>query len=78
MGVYAVLVLLLYLEKFFDYDGRFDGRDAACRDEKNVCVSFALVGSCGKLSCHGNAGNCQEASVTVHRPGLCVAAGPDT
>lgn len=54
-GVYAVWwVLLLYLEKLFDYDGRFDGRDAACRDEKNVCVPFALVGSCGKLSCHGN------------------------
>jgi hypothetical protein len=63
------LVLLLYLEKLFDYEGRFDGRDAACRDEKNVRVSFAPVSRCGKLSCHGN-GKKVGYSKTVHRPGL--------
>jgi hypothetical protein len=47
------LWLVTYLEEFFDYERRFDGRHASCSNEKNVRVSFALVGRCGKLSCHG-------------------------
>lgn len=36
--------LFAYFEEFFDYERRFDGRDASGCDEKNVRVSFALVG----------------------------------
>jgi hypothetical protein len=40
------------LEELIDYEGRLDGRDAACCDEQDVCVPFALVGRCGELSRH--------------------------
>ena len=40
------------LEELVDDEGRFDGRNTARRDKKNVCVSFALVVYRGKLPCH--------------------------
>ena len=44
--------MLTNLEELVDYEGRLDGRDAACCEEKNVRVPFALVGRCGKLRRH--------------------------
>jgi hypothetical protein len=68
-----------YLEELFDYEGRFDGRNAACRDEKNVRVSFALVGLCCKLSCHGNGKGVVSVTVSVTSARTShELTGPDT
>jgi hypothetical protein len=40
------------LEELLDYEGCFDGRDAAGCDEENVCVSLVPISRCGEVPCH--------------------------
>jgi hypothetical protein len=40
------------LKELLDYEGCFDGRDAAGCDEENVGVSLAPASHCGEVPCH--------------------------
>lgn len=44
--------MVRYLEEFLDYERRLDRGDAAGRDEKDMCMSFAPAVCRSKVLCH--------------------------